>query len=76
KMVADGKLKSWGYLEHIVGGQYRRVETMGAADMKSLMAARAEIVQALTDNPLGDTFTDICDSHTDYMWEVKASGNR
>jgi hypothetical protein len=76
KLVADGKLKSWGYLEHIVGGQYRRVATMGAADMKTLMAARAEINQALTDNPLGDTFTDICDSHTDYMWEVKASGNR
>jgi len=76
KMVADGKLKSWGYLEHIVGGQFRRVATMGATDMKSLMAARAEVNQALMDNPLGDTFTDICDSHADYIWEVKASGNR
>ncbi len=76
KMVAAGKLKSWGYLEHIVGGQFRRVATMGAADMKSLMAARADVVQALTDNPLGDTFTDICESHADYMWDVKASGSR
>ncbi len=76
KMVADGKLKSWGYLEHIVGGQFRRLATMSATDMKSVMAARAEINKALTDNPLGDTFTEICDSHADYMWETKASGNR
>jgi hypothetical protein len=27
----------------------------------------------LTDNPLTDTFTEICDAHNDYMWEVKAS---
>ena len=76
KMVAEGKLKTWGYMEHIVGGQFRRLETFGAADMKSLMAARAEINDALSKNPLGDTFTNICDSHADYMWEVKASGNR
>ncbi|MDH4259290.1 MAG: hypothetical protein OEW16_03200 [Gammaproteobacteria bacterium] len=76
KLVADGKLKSWGYLEHIVGGEFRRLATMTASDVKSLMAARAEVNQALTDNPLGDTFTAICDSHADYIWEVKASGNR
>lgn len=71
KMVADGKLKSWGWLEHIVGGKYRRVATMGATDVKALMAARAEIVQAFTDNAAGDAFTEICDSHTDYIWNVK-----
>lgn len=71
KLVADGKLKSWGWLEHIVGGQYRRVATMGATDLKALMAARGEIVQAFTDNAAGDAFTDICDAHTDYIWTVK-----
>lgn len=73
KLVADGKLKSWGWLEHIVGGQYRRVATMGATDLKALMAARGEIVQAFTDNAAGDAFTDICDAHTDYIWTVKYS---
>ncbi len=72
KMVADGKLKSWGWLEHIVGGQFRRAATMGAADLKSLMAARAEIVEA-TDNDIGNAFGEICDSHTDYIWNVKYS---
>ena len=76
KMVADGKLTSWGYLEHIVGGRFRRLATMTAPDMNSLMAARADINEALTDNALSDTFTEICDSHDDYMWEVKAGGTR
>ena len=73
KMVADGKLKSWGWIEHIVGGQYRRVATMSATDMKTLMEARAEVIQTVFDNPLGDTFTDICGDHADYMWEIKFS---
>lgn len=73
KLLADGKLTSWGYLEHIVGGHVRRIDTMSAADVPSLMAARGEMVEMLTDNPLGDLFTEICDSHEDYIWEVKAS---
>lgn len=73
KLVADGKLKTWGWSEHIVGGQYRRLLTISGADMKSLMAARAEVIQAVFANPLGDAFTDICDSHADYMWEIKFS---
>lgn len=74
KLVAAGDLTSWGYLEHIVGGHVRRVATMTSTDMKSLMAARAKLNAAISDNPLGDTFTEICDAHDDYMWEVKASG--
>ena len=74
KLVADGDATSWGYLEHIVGGHIRRVATMTATDMKSLMAARSKLTAALMDNPLGETFTEICDAHDDYMWEVKASG--
>jgi hypothetical protein len=72
KMVADGKLKSWGWNEHIVGGEFRRLETFSATDMKSLMEARAAIVEAGDDMPLGDTLTDICGQHTDYMWEIKS----
>lgn len=72
KMVANGKLKSWGWMEHIVGGKYRRVETMSAVDVKTLMAARAELIEVLEDNPAGDLFTDLCSEHTDYIWEIKA----
>ena len=72
KMVAEGKLKSWGWNEHIVGGEYRRLETFSASDMKALMEARAAIVAAGDATPLSDTFTDICGQHTDYMWEIKS----
>ncbi len=72
KMVSDGKLMSWGWNEHVVGGSYRRLATFSAADMKSVMAARAEIVQTMVDNPLGDTLTDICGDHSDYMWEIRS----
>lgn len=72
KMVADGKLKSWGWMEHIVGGKYRRLETISASDIKSLMEARAALVEALDGNPGGDLMTAICGEHTDYIWEIKA----
>ncbi len=75
KLVADGKLKSWGWLEHVVGGEFRRLATITATDVKTLMEVRASIVES-QDNALGDAFTNICSSHQDYIWEVKASGNR
>jgi len=70
KMVSEGKLKSWGWNEHIVGGSYRRLATFSGADMKSLMEARAAIVKEFDENALGKTFTGICGDHTDYMWEI------
>jgi|SRR5688572_1136390 len=73
KLVADGKLKTWGWLEHIVGGKFRRLATMTASDLKSLTAARGELVAAVEGNALGDQFTDICDSHDDYIWEINFS---
>jgi len=72
KMVSDGALKSWGWLEHIVGGKYRRLATFSADDVASLMRARAAVVEALQDNPGGDLLTGICGDHTDYIWEIKA----
>jgi len=71
KMVADGKLKSWGWLEHIVGGKFRRLETFSAADTRALMEARAAIVEAMDDNPAAELLTSICGEHTDYIWEIK-----
>jgi hypothetical protein len=71
KLVAEGKLTSWGWMEHIVGGEYRRLATMTAKDMSSLVAARSAIVAAFQDDPLSDVINDICGSHADYMWETK-----
>jgi hypothetical protein len=43
KYVADGKLTSWGWSSHWVGGAYRRLQTMTAANHKDLLKARAEL---------------------------------
>lgn len=72
KMVADGQLKSWGWNSHIVGGEYRRLATITAADMSGLMKARAGLIDAQEKDPLTRTLNGICGSHTDYMWEIKA----
>ena len=72
KMVAEGKLKTWGWNEHIVGGDFRRLATISASDVRSLLEARAAFVEALDDNPAGDMLTDICPSHADYIWEIRS----
>lgn len=70
KLLADGKIKSWGWNEHIVGGNFRRLATFSATDMKTLMEVRAATIEALDDEPLSDTLTDICGRHSDYMWDI------
>ena len=74
--VGDGKLSSWGWSEHIVGGEYRRLSTITAADWPTLLRMRASIFEAIAeeDNALGDTFSEICPSHSDYMWEIAHEG--
>jgi len=69
--VGDGKLSSWGWSEHIIGGKYRRLGTMTAADWPSLFAARAAIIDAGGDSELASQFGEICHSHADYMWNIQ-----
>jgi hypothetical protein len=75
KLVADGKLTSWGWLEHIVGGKYRRLATLTAPTMDALLAAREGIVAAAEHDPLNDAFTSICGSHQDYIWGITDQGS-
>ncbi len=72
KLVADGKVKTWGWNEHIVGGKYRRLATFSSADLKTLIEARGALVAALEGNPAGDKLTELCPSHSDYIWEIRA----
>lgn len=73
KFVEDGKIASWGWNSHWVGGKYRRLQTLSGADHKSLLAARGEIIEAMygNDNAAGAEFTSICNSHEDYMWDIQ-----
>jgi hypothetical protein len=74
KLVADGKLTSWGWLEHIVGGKYRRLGTMTAPTMEALIAAREGIVAAAEHDPVSEAFNSICGSHQDYIWDLVEQG--
>lgn len=70
--VEDGKITSWGWSSHVVGGKYRKLQTMTGADMKTLMAARGEAIQAMYGDGTGPgaEFTEICHSHSDYLWNI------
>lgn len=73
KHVEAGNITGWGWLEHNIGGKYRRIATMAATDMSSLISARAAIFEDLFEEaPLAlNTFGEICGSHSDYIWEVR-----
>ena len=73
KAASEGKLTSWGWNSHVVGGEYRRLETMTGADFPSLLKARGEIISAIyADGGNADTaeFDKLCTSHSDYLWEI------
>ncbi|MGI9263708.1 MAG: hypothetical protein ACR2QU_02190 [Gammaproteobacteria bacterium] len=69
--VGDGKLRSWGWSEHIIGGKYRRLATFTADDLPTLFKMRGSIFEALEDNDKADEFSKICGSHSDYIWEIQ-----
>lgn len=74
KAVKDGKLTSWGWSEHWVGGKYRRLLTTTSSDHKTGLNARNELINSVFGSEemeaIGEEFTDICGSHSDYMWDI------
>jgi hypothetical protein len=71
--IGEGKLVSWGWWEHMVGGKYRRLATYTAADDKTVLKTRGAIIRELIDKH-GDAmkeFATICGSHQDYLWEIQ-----
>ena len=70
--LGEGKLTSWGWLSHVVGGGYRKASTMTAENIETLMAMRAEILSM--DIHEGDEFVKICGSHQDYIWNIDMEG--
>jgi hypothetical protein len=69
--VEDGKLTSWGWQSHVIGGWFRRLQTMTAPDYETLLAARQEALDTVyaEDSELGAEFAEICGPHHDYLWD-------
>jgi hypothetical protein len=73
KAAKEGKLSSWGWNSHVVGGKYRRLQTMTAPDYQTLMKARAEIIASIyADGGNADAaeLDRLCTSHSDYLWDI------
>lgn len=74
KQVDAGNLTSWGWLQHNIGGDYRRLLTLTAVDHKTLIKARDAIFEEITSGSnerLSNEFDSICGPHRDYMWDIQ-----
>ena len=74
RYVAEGALTSWGWLQHNVGGQFRRLLTSTASDHKTMMITRAAIVQDMQSGRAERALrqlNEICPLHRDYMWDIQ-----
>ena len=77
KAIADGKITSWGWSSHVIGGKYRKLGTMTGESIGAVLGARAEILQAAYgdgENKEAAEFVDICTSHSDYLWGLANEG--
>lgn len=72
QMQEEGTITSWGWSSHRIGGEYRRLQTITGADYVSVVAARADLLRHVSENhrAMGEEFSDICGSHTDYLWDI------
>ena len=72
--VKEGKLVSWTWLRHMMGGKYRRALVLDSADYKSAIKYWGLLGPAIDQAAptMSARFSDICHSHTDYVWELPA----
>jgi len=72
EMQEEGRIGSWGWQSHALGGKYRRLQTVTGEDHASVTAAQFDALQHVNQNypGLAREFSQICDSHTDYLWDI------
>ena len=72
EMVEDGKLTTWGWQSHVIGGRIRRLQTMTAVDLATLLSARQESIDLIYEEneEAGTEFSEICGPHVDYVWNI------
>ncbi|NIP18575.1 MAG: hypothetical protein GWM87_10745 [Xanthomonadales bacterium] len=75
KLVEDGKITSWGWSQHFVGGKIRRLLTMTGDSHKAVLHARNDAINAVFGDEeataAGQEFSAICGDHLDYMWDIQ-----
>jgi hypothetical protein len=70
KHIAAGHLAGWSWYSHEIGGRFRRLLTVAAADDFDVLDGRAMVIDELMAehaDALAE-FGNICGSHVDYLW--------
>ena len=68
--VGEGKLTSWSWMSHQIGGEFRRLLAMRAESRSDALKTWGSIVEALGEEQPGALrkFSEICFAHEDYIW--------
>lgn len=72
QQVKDGKIASWTWLKHVMGGKYRRALVLDGASHAAVLSFWNSFSPALdkAQPELGRRFSEICSSHSDYIWDL------
>ena len=71
-LQSNGEIASWNWQSHLLGGRYRRLQTVTGADYAAVNRARFGTIQHVNQNhpALAREFAQICDEHEDYLWDI------
>jgi hypothetical protein len=77
ELVEAGDISSWNWQSHVLGGEYRRLQTVTGSDYASVNAARFQTIQHVNQEypELGREFAQICHTHVDYLWDIVHDAN-
>jgi hypothetical protein len=72
QQVKDGKIASWTWLVHVMGGKYRRALVLDGSSHAGMLSFWLGVSPTLekTAPQMSRRFTEICPSHSDYIWDV------
>jgi len=72
KHIDAGKIASWSWLRHEIGGRYRRALIIDTASHKAAVGYWSGIAATLgqAQPEMMRRFNEICPSHTDYIWDL------
>jgi hypothetical protein len=70
--LAPGRMNSWGWHEHVVGGKYRRLLLLDGGSHKAILSSLDSVLADIrSQRPAeGKEFSQICHSHQDYLWDI------
>lgn len=73
--MEEGVINSWAWLSHLVGGKYRKVLVYDGTDYGTVLNYWNQFWGDVDEESpeLLAVFSEICDSHTDYVWDLTDS---